>query len=129
MIQTKDLRPLPCGFGQGSTTLKNWINDNLANDPEYAFGCSDFELPEPEEPEFHEPVYPASWGEPPMIQTMDYTELPCGFGFGSSTMVYWINGNLANDPEYVAAHCPDWQNPEHRGNDDNDGVTHFDLTD
>ena len=30
--QTKDLRPLPGGFGMGSSTLYHWIRDNLQND-------------------------------------------------------------------------------------------------
>lgn len=29
MIQTADIRPMPCGFGQGSSTLYSWINNNL----------------------------------------------------------------------------------------------------
>ena len=41
--------------------------------------------------------FPAHWGEPPMIQTMDHRELPGGFGFGSSTLVHWIQKNLDAD--------------------------------
>ena len=28
-IQTRDLRPLPGGYGQGSSTLANWIKANM----------------------------------------------------------------------------------------------------
>lgn len=31
-IQTRDMRPLPGGYGHGSTTLANWIQQNLARD-------------------------------------------------------------------------------------------------
>ena len=31
-IQTKDLRPLPHGFGMGSSTLAKWILNNIKND-------------------------------------------------------------------------------------------------
>jgi hypothetical protein len=31
-IQTRDLRPLPGGYGQGSSTLAKWIQDNLDKD-------------------------------------------------------------------------------------------------
>ena len=31
-IQTKDIRPLPGGFGMGSSTLAAWIGDNIAED-------------------------------------------------------------------------------------------------
>lgn len=31
-LQTRDLRPLPGGFGQGSGTLVKWISENLARD-------------------------------------------------------------------------------------------------
>ncbi len=41
--------------------------------------------------------YPAHWGQPPRIGTMDYVELPGGYGFGSSTLANWIKGNLAKD--------------------------------
>ena len=27
-IQTKDYRPLPCGYGHGSSTLYHWISKN-----------------------------------------------------------------------------------------------------
>ncbi len=31
-VQTRDLRPLPAGFGQGSSTLARWIETKLADD-------------------------------------------------------------------------------------------------
>jgi hypothetical protein len=31
-IQTRDMRPLPGGYGHGSTTLANWIQQNLDRD-------------------------------------------------------------------------------------------------
>ena len=31
-IQTEDIRPLPGGYGQGSSTLANWINTNIKKD-------------------------------------------------------------------------------------------------
>lgn len=35
-IQTRDLRPLPGGYGEGSTTLANWIEKNMKEDAEKA---------------------------------------------------------------------------------------------
>ena len=32
LIQTRDLRPLPGGYGLGSSTLANWIQENLDSD-------------------------------------------------------------------------------------------------
>lgn len=43
--------------------------------------------------------FPAHWGEPPGIQTRDYRPLPDGYGFGSSTLANWIQGNLAKDAQ------------------------------
>tara|TARA_B100000212_G_scaffold119359_1_gene89214 strand:+ start:1379 stop:2221 length:843 start_codon:yes stop_codon:yes gene_type:complete len=34
LAQTKDLRPLPGGFGMGSSTLADWIKGNIAEDKE-----------------------------------------------------------------------------------------------
>ena len=31
-VQTKDIRPLPGGFGMGSSTLAKWISDNIKRD-------------------------------------------------------------------------------------------------
>jgi len=33
-VQTKDLRPLPGGFGMGSSTLAAWIEKNIKRDVE-----------------------------------------------------------------------------------------------
>jgi hypothetical protein len=41
--------------------------------------------------------FPSHWGKPPEIQTMDYVELPAGYGHGSSTLAHWIKANLAKD--------------------------------
>jgi hypothetical protein len=35
-VQTKDLRPLPGGYGMGSSTLKGWIQKNLDQDAKAA---------------------------------------------------------------------------------------------
>ncbi len=48
--------------------------------------------------------FPKHWGAPPPIQTCDWTELPDGFGFGSSTLKFWILDHLkidstSNSPE------------------------------
>lgn len=41
--------------------------------------------------------FPAHWGPPPAIQTMDYGELPGGYGMGSSTLANWIRQNMEAD--------------------------------
>lgn len=41
--------------------------------------------------------FPAHWGAPPKIQTMDYVPLPGGYGNGSSTLAKWIERNLEKD--------------------------------
>ncbi len=41
--------------------------------------------------------FPAHWGQPPQIQTMDYRPLPGGYGNGSSTLANWIQQNLDKD--------------------------------
>ena len=38
--------------------------------------------------------FPTSWGKPPEIQTKDYGRLPNGYGYGSSTLYYWIINNI-----------------------------------
>jgi hypothetical protein len=43
------------------------------------------------------PKFPAHWGAPPQIQTMDYRPLPGGYGHGSSTLAAWIQKNLDAD--------------------------------
>ena len=42
-------------------------------------------------------AYPAHWGQPPMIGTMDYRQLPGGYGWGSSTLANWIQRNMSKD--------------------------------
>lgn len=49
--------------------------------------------------------FPAHWGEPPKIQTRDYRPLPDGYGFGSSTLANWIQGNMTKDAQ-VAGGAP-----------------------
>ena len=46
--------------------------------------------------------FPAHWGEPPRIQTMDIVPLPDGYGTGSSTLRGWISQNLAKDAKAPA---------------------------
>jgi hypothetical protein len=46
--------------------------------------------------------FPAHWGQPPQIQTMDIVPLPDGFGTGSSTLRGWIANNLAKDAQPAA---------------------------
>jgi hypothetical protein len=90
--QTKDVRPLPGGFGMGSSTLARWIGENLAKDK--ADGK------DPEKPEVGRPEpkpFPLHWGRPPEIQTTDHVELPGGFGMGSSSLAHWIKENIAAD--------------------------------
>lgn len=41
--------------------------------------------------------FPAHWGPAPEIQTMDYGELPGGYGMGSSTLANWIRRNMEAD--------------------------------
>lgn len=43
--------------------------------------------------------FPESWGEPPMIETMDYRALPGGYGHGSSTRAAWILEQMAKEKE------------------------------
>lgn len=50
--------------------------------------------------------FPAHWGEPPKMETMDLRPLPAGFGKGSSTKSAWITKHMnedlkANHPERV----------------------------
>ncbi|MEP3211618.1 MAG: DUF5060 domain-containing protein [Luteolibacter sp.] len=41
--------------------------------------------------------YPAHWGTPPQVQTLDFIPLPAGYGDGSSTLANWIKGHLEAD--------------------------------
>ena len=42
-------------------------------------------------------AYPIHWGEPPMVQTRDYRQLPGGYGMGSGTLARWISKNMEAD--------------------------------
>jgi hypothetical protein len=42
-------------------------------------------------------AYPAHWGNPPLIQTRDFRELPGGYGKGSGTLAKWIAKNMEAD--------------------------------
>ena len=84
-MQTRDLTELPGGFGMGSSTLANWIQKNLDADNLNSAGSGT------------QKAYPEHWGEPPQWQTMDFRELPGGFGMGSSTLANWIQKNLDAD--------------------------------
>ena len=91
--QTKDLRPLPGGFGMGSSTLARWIGENLQRDETDGKGPEKPGVGRPEP----KPRFPAHWGRPPEIQLMDHVKLPGNFGMGSSTLAYWIKENIAED--------------------------------
>ena len=41
--------------------------------------------------------FPPHWGDPPKIQTKDISELPGGFGEGSSTLKDWIREKIETD--------------------------------
>lgn len=84
-IQTQDIVPLPGGYGQGSSTLGNWIRRNLERDKKLKGAV-------PKQKQF-----PAHWGPPPRIQTRDWRPLPGGYGKGSSTLARWIQLNLNRD--------------------------------
>jgi hypothetical protein len=53
-IQTKDIRPLPGGFGQGSSTLAGWIDRNIKSD----LANSNKPKPEPKRPPVVRPPKP-----------------------------------------------------------------------
>jgi hypothetical protein len=97
--QTKDLRPLPGGFGMGSSTLAHWIKENIEEDKANGKGPKGPEKPgtDGEKPKVERPRFPLHWGKPPAIQTKDIRELPGGFGKGSSTLAHWIKENIEED--------------------------------
>merc|ERR1711918_264968 len=41
--------------------------------------------------------FPEHWGAPPRIQTKDITQLPGGYGRGSSSLAGWIKNNMDAD--------------------------------
>ena len=75
MIQTMDYRPLPGGYGHGSSTMSAWILEQMAKEREKTGKVS----------------YPPDFGEPPRMQTRDLRPLPFGYGMGSSTMANWLS--------------------------------------
>ena len=87
-MQTRDLRPLPGGYGhgRGSGTLAKWITQKMKEDDDAAASTL-----------APTPSFPAHWGNPPGIQTMDYRPLPGGYGHGSSTVASWIQQSLDSD--------------------------------
>jgi hypothetical protein len=94
--QTMDLVPLPGGYGQGSSTLADWIQQNLDAD-------------EKDGHRHYSPngkAYPKHWGTPPVAQTMDRVRLPYGYGFGSSTEAGWIQEKVNEDKNYVIYYAP-----------------------
>ncbi len=112
-LQTGDYRPLPGGYGFGSSTIANWIQKNLDNDaknnkpavnsgnnqpppPPIAVGRP-APPPRPIKPVVAKKAYPKHWGAPPRLQTKDLRPLPGGYGLGSSTLAGWIQKNMDND--------------------------------
>lgn len=93
-VQTFDYRDLPGGYGKGSSTLANWIAENMKKDESKG-------APSPQ-PEAEKKAFPKHWGEPPQIQTSDYGELPGGYGMGSSSLARWIHENLKKDEAKMA---------------------------
>merc|ERR1719408_224268 len=75
MIQTMDYRPLPGGYGHGSSTVAAWILEQMAKEREKTGQVS----------------FPPAFGEPPRMQTRDLRPLPFGYGMGSSTMASWLS--------------------------------------
>ena len=93
-LQTSDYRPLPGGYGFGSSTVAGWIQQNLDKD---AKKNKPGIKPRPIKPGAGRKAYPKHWGAPPRLQTKDLRPLPGGFGHGSSTLAKWIQKNLDND--------------------------------
>jgi len=75
MMQTMDYRPLPGGYGHGSSTLANWIQEKMSAEKKENNGRISF---------------PPKFGNPPMMMTRDYRPLPFGYGFGSGTTAHWL---------------------------------------
>merc|ERR1719408_171358 len=74
MIQTMDYRPLPGGYGHGSSTLAAWILEQMAKEREKTGQVS----------------YPPAFGEVPRMQTRDLRPLPFGYGMGSGSIGSWL---------------------------------------
>merc|ERR1719454_1876865 len=79
MIQTMDYRPLPGGYGHGSSTVAAWILEQMAKEREKTGQVS----------------YPPAFGEVPRMQTRDLRPLPFGYGMGSSTIARWLTDQAA----------------------------------
>ena len=93
-LQTADSGPLPGGYGRGSGTLADWIQQNLDKDAKKdKLGIK----PRPIKPVAGRKAYPKHWGAPPRLQTKDLRPLPGGYGLGSSTLAKWIQKNLDKD--------------------------------
>ena len=88
-IQTKDYRPLPYNYGNGSSTLYHWISENRG-----------YQSPSGR-------PFPRSWGKPPDIQTTDVVLLPHGYGHGSSTLRGWIIINKEKETQHRLNNLPD----------------------
>jgi hypothetical protein len=92
-IQTRDYVKLPADFGHGSSTLANWIKQNIAKEARFQTN-----------PAFAR--FPKHWGPPPRRQTADMVPLPGGYGRGSSTMARWIKGHLGSATSMPVAPPP-----------------------
>lgn len=80
-LQTADYVDLPEPYGNGSSTLKNWILENQKKDAAKK----------------KKSRFPKHWGDPPKIQTRDLVPLPGDYGRGSSTLRNWILENQKKD--------------------------------
>lgn len=107
---TRDLVMLPFGYGHGSGTTARWLKEKAME--VYGEDAGEFRPALPRPP-MHEPLpaqpaarpgakreFPASWGSPPPIATMDYEPLAGGYGHGSSTVSKWIQHNIQADIEH-----------------------------
>merc|ERR1719473_833700 len=72
---TMDYRPLPGGYGHGSSTLSAWILEQMAKERTKTGSVS----------------FPPAFGEAPRMQTRDMRPLPFGYGVGSSTIATWLS--------------------------------------
>jgi len=86
--QTRDYRPLPAGYGHGSTTLHTWIDQRMKADMRE--GTVN---------------YPSAWGSAPQVTTTDtqIVLLPLGYGQGSSTLKAWITRMAKEHGRYTDA--------------------------
>lgn len=103
-VQTEDYRELPGGYGMGSSTKGNWIDENMHKDKtsDKEKGAAAHPLATEEESQGKgqgkgKGNYPLHWGSEPPMQTRDYRELPGGYGFGSGTVAKWIIENMQKD--------------------------------